>query len=63
MVETLDNGKPIRETLNVDIPFAADHFRYFAGVVRADEGTAVMLDENTAVAGVSRTIGVGQIVP
>ena len=40
MVETLDNGKPIRETLNVDIPFAADHFRYFASVVRTDEGVA-----------------------
>ena len=64
MVETLDNGKPIRETLNVDIPFAADHFRYFAGVVRADEGTAVMLDENTMSLVFREPIGVvGQIVP
>ena len=64
MVETLDNGKPIRETLNVDIPFAADHFRYFADVVRADEGTAVMLDENTMSLVFREPIGVvGQIVP
>ena len=64
MVETLDNGKPIRETINVDVPFAADHFRYFAGVVRADEGTAVMLDENTMSLVFREPIGVvGQIVP
>ena len=64
MVETLDNGKPIRETMNVDVPFAADHFRYFAGVVRADEGTAVMLDENTMSLVFREPIGVvGQIVP
>lgn len=36
--ETLDNGKPIRETRAADIPLAADHFRYFAGVIRAEEG-------------------------
>ncbi|WP_273060184.1 aldehyde dehydrogenase family protein, partial [Dialister invisus] len=46
-VETYDNGKPIRETLNVDIPLGADHFRYFAGGIRAQEGTATMLDDNT----------------
>ena len=40
LVETMDNGKPIRETSTVDIPMAADHFRYFAGCIRADEGTA-----------------------
>ena len=39
-VETYDNGKPIRETLNVDIPLGADHFRYFAGVLRSEEGSA-----------------------
>ena len=37
-VETMDNGKPIRETKNVDIPLAADHFKYFAGVIRSEEG-------------------------
>lgn len=46
-VETVDNGKPIRETLNADIPLAADHFRYFAGVLRAQEGRVSQLDENT----------------
>jgi aldehyde dehydrogenase len=38
-VETRDNGKPIRETINADVPLAADHFRYFAGCIRAEEGT------------------------
>ena len=47
MVESLDNGKPIRETLNVDVPMSADHFRYFAGAVRVEEGSAAMLDGNT----------------
>ena len=46
-VETMDNGKPIRETLAADIPLGADHFRYFAGAIRAEEGTANMLDQNT----------------
>ena len=40
MVETLDNGKPIRETMAIDIPYSAEHFRYFAGAVLAEEGTA-----------------------
>lgn len=63
-IETMDNGKPIRETLNVDIPMAADHFRYFAGVIRADEGTATMLDNNTMSIVLKEPIGVvGQIVP
>lgn len=63
-IETLDNGKPIRETLNVDIPMAADHFRYFAGVIRAEEGTATMLDNNTMSLVLKEPIGVvGQIVP
>lgn len=63
-IETLDNGKPIRETLNVDIPMAADHFRYFAGVIRAEEGTATMLDNNTMSIVLKEPIGVvGQIVP
>ncbi len=41
VTETWDNGKAVRETLNADIPLAADHFRYFAGCIRAQEGTAV----------------------
>ena len=47
LLETLDNGKPIRETMTIDIPYASDHFRYFAGAVRTEEGEAAMLDENT----------------
>lgn len=63
-VETMDNGKPIRETLGADIPLAADHFRYFAGVVRSDEGNASMLDENTLNIILREPVGVvGQIVP
>ena len=45
--ETIDNGKPIRETMNADIPLAADHFRYFAGCVRAQEGGLSDLDGDT----------------
>ena len=40
MVESLDNGRPLRETMNADVPLSADHFRYFAGVIRSEEGTA-----------------------
>ena len=45
--ETVDNGKPIRETRNADVPLAADHFRYFAGCIRAEEGTLAELDNDT----------------
>src|SRR5580704_3750179 len=45
--ETWDNGKPIRETKNADIPLAVDHFRYFAGCVRAQEGSLSQLDATT----------------
>ena len=63
-VETYDNGKPIRETLNVDIPLGADHFRYFAGVLRSEEGSAQVFDENTLNLILREPIGVvGQIVP
>lgn len=63
-VETMDNGKPIRETLGADIPLASDHFRYFAGVIRADEGSSSMIDENTLNMILREPIGVvGQIVP
>lgn len=64
MVETLDNGKPLRETLNVDVPLSSDHFRYFAGVIRAEEGTSKMLDENTLTVNLKEPIGVvGQVIP
>ena len=64
MVETLDNGKPIRETLNADVPLSSDHFRYFAGVLRAEEGTATMIDQNTMSITMHEPVGVvGQIVP
>lgn len=63
-VETMDNGKPIRETKNVDIPLAADHFRYFAGVIRSEEGSANILDGNKLSIVLREPIGVvGQIVP
>lgn len=63
-VETIDNGKPIRETAGADIPLAADHFRYFAGAIRAEEGTSTMLDENTLNLILREPVGVvGQIVP
>ena len=64
MIETLDNGKPIRETMNIDIPLCSDHFRYFAGVIRAEEGSATMLNENSMSIILNEPIGVvGQIVP
>lgn len=63
-IETMDNGKPIRETTGADIPLAADHFRYFAGVIRADEGVATNIDENTLNLILREPLGVvGQIVP
>lgn len=62
--ETWDNGKPLRETLNADIPLAVDHFRYFAGVIRAEEGTASELDANTVSINIPEPLGVvGQIIP
>lgn len=64
LVETLDNGKPIRETLNVDVPSAADHFRYFAGVVRSEEGAAQNLTNHLMSIVIKEPIGVvGQIIP
>ena len=64
LVESLDNGKPLRETKGVDVPLAADHFRYFAGAVRTEEGSLAMLDENTMSLVLHEPIGVvGQIVP
>lgn len=64
MLESLDNGKPLRETMAIDLPLAADHFRYFAGAIRTEEGQTVMLDENTLSLTLREPIGVvGQIVP
>ena len=64
MVETLDNGKPIRETLNVDIPMSAAHFRYFASCIVADEGSASVLGEKFLSLILREPIGVvGQIIP
>ena len=63
-VETVDNGKAIRETLNADIPLAVDHFRYFAGCLRAQEGGISEIDENTVAYHFHEPLGVvGQIIP
>jgi aldehyde dehydrogenase len=60
----VDNGKPIRETINADIPLCIDHFRYFAGVIRADEGSVAELDDTTVSINIHEPIGVvGQIIP
>lgn len=62
--ETVDNGKPIRETLNADIPLSIDHFRYFAGCLRAQEGGVSEIDENTIAYHFHEPLGVvGQIIP
>lgn len=63
-VEAIDNGKAIRETLAADLPLCIDHFRYFAGVIRAEEGTISEHDENTVSIVLHEPIGVvGQIIP
>jgi aldehyde dehydrogenase len=63
-VETIDNGKAIRETRLADLPLVIDHFRYFAGVIRADEGSMSEHDETTVCLNVHEPIGVvGQIIP
>lgn len=63
-IESMDNGKPIRETLNVDIPSAADHFRYFASVIRSEEDTVKTLNGHLLSMVIKEPIGVvGQIVP
>ena len=62
--ETVDNGKPIRETLNADIPLAVDHFRYFAGCLRGEEGSMSEIDGNTVAYHFKEPLGVvGQIIP
>jgi aldehyde dehydrogenase len=64
LVESIDNGKPIRETCAADLPLVVDHFRYFAGLIRADEGTASEIDSTTVSLCISEPYGVvGQIIP
>lgn len=64
MVETLDNGKPLRETQSIDVPASADHFRYFASVIRGEEGSVKEFDKDTLSIVVKEPIGVvGQIIP
>jgi aldehyde dehydrogenase len=64
VAETWENGKPIRETLAADLPLAIDHYRYFAGVIRAEEGSVAELDRNTLSMHIKEPIGVvGQIIP
>ena len=64
LVETLDNGKPIRETTHADLPLAIDHFRYFAGCVRAQEGSICEIDHDTVAYHFHEPLGVvGQIIP
>ena len=63
-VETLDNGKPIRETMAIDVPLSSDHFRYFASAIRTEQGTATVLDGGYLSMVLREPIGVvGQIVP
>ena len=62
--ESVDNGKPMRETLNADIPLAVDHFRYFAGCLRAQEGAISEIDGDTIAYHFHEPLGVvGQIIP
>lgn len=62
--ETWDNGKPIRETTGADIPLAIDHFRYFAGVLRGQEGAMSQIDNDTVAYHFAEPLGVvGQIIP
>lgn len=64
VAETWDNGKPVRETLAADIPLSADHFRYFAGCLRAQEGGISEIDETTVAYHIHEPLGVvGQIIP
>ncbi|MDV7143166.1 aldehyde dehydrogenase family protein [Tropicimonas sp. TH_r6] len=64
VAECMDNGKPVRETLNADIPLAIDHFRYFASCIRAEEGTVGEIDAKTYAYHFPEPLGVvGQIIP
>jgi len=64
VAETIDNGKPVRETSAADLPLAVDHFRYFAGCIRAQEGTISEIDHDTIAYHFHEPLGVvGQIIP
>ena len=64
LAETIDNGKSIRECINADIPLAIDHFRYFAGAIRAQEGSIGEIDNDTMAYHFHEPLGVvGQIIP
>ncbi|MFG1488621.1 aldehyde dehydrogenase family protein [Oceanospirillum sp. HFRX-1_2] len=64
VAETYDNGKAVRETLAADVPLAVDHFRYFAGCIRAQEGSIGEVDQNTVAYHFHEPLGVvGQIIP
>ncbi|UKS25961.1 aldehyde dehydrogenase family protein [Paenibacillus sp. HWE-109] len=64
VAETWDNGKPVRETLAADLPLAIDHFRYFAGSIRAQEGSLSQLDDHMVAYHFHEPLGVvGQIIP
>jgi aldehyde dehydrogenase len=64
VAESWDNGKPVRETLNADLPLAVDHLRYFAAAIRAQEGTISQIDEDTVAYHFYEPLGVvGQIIP
>ncbi|MCB5409663.1 aldehyde dehydrogenase [Pseudogemmobacter faecipullorum] len=64
IAETWDNGKPLRETMAADIPLCIDHFRYFAGAIRAQEGSIGQIDDDTVAYHFHEPLGVvGQIIP
>jgi aldehyde dehydrogenase len=64
IAETWDNGKPVRETMAADLPLTVDHFRYFAGCIRADEGSIAEIDSQTYAYHFHEPLGVvGQIIP
>ncbi len=64
IAETIDNGKPIRETRNADVPLSIDHFRYFASCIRAEEGALGEIDNDTVAYHFKEPLGVvGQIIP
>src|SRR6201991_1028769 len=64
VAESWDNGKPVCETLNADIPLAVDHFRYFAGAIRSQEGSLSQIDDETGAYHFHEPLGVvGQIIP
>ena len=64
LVETVENGKPIRETMAADLPLVVDHFRYFAGVIRAEEGSIAEIDDKLVSICLHEPLGVvAQIIP